>query len=343
MGILRGSNSSCSQDWGAAARRGDHSQRMEVARQAGALTPASPAWGRGPVWHVVLPGRRWPPVHRRGPSVLMLLTWRWMWGQTSSWALGCCIHISDLDFKPACPEVSGFRSISGLAGVKNKGVTRLGSRQAWGRVVRELAWDTGCVKGSDLSIGSHVCGLHPHWFGGKERGVPAPSQTPPGEQPDPSWACSSHAPHWSLLGWGFGEGKGVVPRRGQFGIAQSFVHVGDRPGLHVLLKERFALGGIFLSGDLGAVSFRGESVVCGAGRRERLVPTPGKARRSSRVTALAPGGGSQKCSLQSQKQGQGPSPGSLGAGGLAGTPAASQDASSARCRPRRSKAVHGLV
>lgn len=41
--------------------------------------------------------------------------------------------------------------------------------------MQDMQW----VERSDLSIASHVCGLHPHWFGW--RGVPAPS----GEQPDP--------------------------------------------------------------------------------------------------------------------------------------------------------------
>lgn len=124
-----------------------------------------------------------------------------------------------------------------------------------------------------------------------------------GEGSQPS-AASSHTPHWSLWGWGFGEGKGVVPHGGEFGIAQSFVHVDDCPGLHVLLKELFALRGIFLSGDLGAVSFRGESIVCRGGRGERPVPVRAKAWRSSRVG----GGSSQKCSPQSRDAGTEPQP-----------------------------------
>lgn len=82
--------------------------------------------------------------------------------------------------------------------------------------MRELAQDTEQVKGSDLSIGTHVRGLHPHWFGGGE--VPAPSRRSR-ERLDPTWARSSCAPRRSLSGWGFGEGKGVVPRSGEFGIA----------------------------------------------------------------------------------------------------------------------------
>lgn len=85
--------------------------------------------------------------------------------------------------------------------------------------MRELAQDTEWVKESDLSIGSHVCGLQPHWFGVKERGDSALSQTPLGEWPDPTWACSSCTPHRSLLGWDFGEGKGVVPHSREFVIA----------------------------------------------------------------------------------------------------------------------------
>lgn len=44
---------SFSHDWGAAARRWDHSKRVKVAHQAGALIPASPAWGFRPsgTWH----------------------------------------------------------------------------------------------------------------------------------------------------------------------------------------------------------------------------------------------------------------------------------------------------
>lgn len=114
-------NWSCSHDWGAAARRWDRSECMKVAHRAGALTPAGPAQGFGPVWDMVLPGQRWPPVHRRGPPVLMLPTRIEMRGQTSSWAPGCRIQISNLDSKPACPGVSGFRLIPGLAGVKNGG------------------------------------------------------------------------------------------------------------------------------------------------------------------------------------------------------------------------------
>lgn len=60
-------------------------------------------------------------MHWRGPLALMLPTQRRMQGQTSSWAPGCRIQTSNLDFKPACPRVSGFRLISGLTGVKNGG------------------------------------------------------------------------------------------------------------------------------------------------------------------------------------------------------------------------------
>lgn len=38
-------------DWGAAARRWDHSKRVKVAHQAGALIPASPAWGFSRLGH----------------------------------------------------------------------------------------------------------------------------------------------------------------------------------------------------------------------------------------------------------------------------------------------------
>lgn len=71
----------------------------------------------------------------------------------------------------------------------------------------------------------------------------------------------------------------MVPRSGEFGIARSFVYVGDRPGLHVLLKERFALGGIFLSGDLEQF-LSGVSQLFAVGGK---VPMLGKARRSSQV------------------------------------------------------------
>lgn len=96
----------------------------------------------------------------------------------------------------------------------------------------------------------------------------------------------------------------MVPHGGEFGIARSFVHVDGCPGLHELLKELFALRGIFLSGDLGAVSFRGESIVCRGGRGERPLPVRTKAWRSSRVGST----GSQKCSLQSQEAGTEPQP-----------------------------------
>lgn len=71
-------------------------------------------------WDMALQGQRWLPAHRRGPSVLVLPTWRGVLGHTSSWALGCRIQISGPDFRPACPRVSGFRLIPGLAGVKNR-------------------------------------------------------------------------------------------------------------------------------------------------------------------------------------------------------------------------------
>lgn len=50
---------------------------------------------------------------------------------------------------------------------------------------------------------------------------------------------------------------------------RSFVFVCDRPHLHLLLNEHFALRGIFLSADLGALSFWGESLLGG----EKVEPT----------------------------------------------------------------------
>lgn len=70
------------------------------------------------IWDMALPGQRRLPPCRGGPSALVLLTWRRMLGETSSWAPGCQIQISSLDFRPACPGVSSFMLIPGSARVK---------------------------------------------------------------------------------------------------------------------------------------------------------------------------------------------------------------------------------
>lgn len=186
----------------------------------------------------------------------------------------------------------------------------------------------GAVKGSDLSVGTHACGLHSNWFGrsrrapnwfGRRRGAPALSCCRR-ERPDPS----SHA----LLepAWGFGEGKGVVPRRREFETAQSFVFV----GLHVLLKELLALIEIFLSGDLGAVSFQGESVVCRVG-------SPRKA--GWQLQAVAP----RNVSCRATKQGQSPALGAVAWPGHPTVPGCRPGHSKALCSPRKSPEQTGCA
>lgn len=86
----------------------------------------------------------------------------------------------------------------------------------------------------------------------------------------------------------------MVPHRREFEVEQSFVYV----GLNVLLKELLALVGIFLSGDLGAVSFQGESVVCRVG-------SPRKAGWQHQLQAVAP----RNASCRAPKAGTEPSPG----------------------------------
>lgn len=68
---------------------------------------------------------------------------------------------------------------------------------------------------------------------------------------------------------------------------RSFVFVCDRPHLHLLLNEHFALRGIFLSADLGALSFWGESLLGG----EKVEPTllqeqPGQQHQPSTLLPL---------------------------------------------------------
>lgn len=86
----------------------------------------------------------------------------------------------------------------------------------------------------------------------------------------------------------------MVPHRRELEIEQSFVIV----GLHVLLKELHALIGVFLSGDLGAVSFQGESVVCRVGSSR-------KAGWQHQLRAVAP----RNAPCRAKKTGTEPSPG----------------------------------
>lgn len=99
-------------------------------------------------WDMALPGQRWLPALWWGPLVLMLLSWRWMLGQISSWAPGCWIQISGVDFKPACPGVSGFMLIPGLARVKNRG-----GKKAW----EQASSGQGCEgAGTGHGVGERV-------------------------------------------------------------------------------------------------------------------------------------------------------------------------------------------
>lgn len=107
----------------------------------------------------------------------------------------------------------------------------------------------------------------------------------------------------------------MVPHRREFEIEQSFVYV----GLHVLPKELHALIVIFLSGDLGAVSSQGESVVCRVGSSR-------KAGWQHQLQAVPP----RNAPCRAKKQGQSPA---LGAGGLAGT------ADSARVQTRTQQSL----
>lgn len=128
---------SCSHDWGAAARLWGHAECMQVAPQGrlSNLNPQQPCMGFHTTWDVALPGQRWLPLHQRGPLALVPPTQRWLRGQSSS----CQVQSSGLHFRPACPGVSGFLLIPGLAGVKNRGGARPGGRQAQGRVVKKPA------------------------------------------------------------------------------------------------------------------------------------------------------------------------------------------------------------
>lgn len=116
--------------------------------------------------------------------------------------------------------------------------------------------------------------------------------------------------------------------------------VGDRPGLHVLLKERFALRGIFLSGDLEQF-LSGVSQLFAVGGK---VPMLGKARRSSQV-----GSASSRLRLpemlpaKPKSRDRVPAPGPWGQVAWLGHPPLPGTLAVLWCGPRHSKALCRLV